>query len=156
HPAGLGISLIENGNNNQAFPVLSAATSSGSSTTIQGTLTSAPDTAYALDFFSNAVCHPSGFGEGEKYLDTAVVTTNANGTIAFTVTLGVQVPTGQFVTATATDPSNNTSQFSNCQVVTGTAAPDLPAPAAETITMPPPRLPTVSLLESAAPLGEVR
>src|SRR5262249_54975732 len=118
-----GIRLVDGGNNNQAHPVLTSATSGGGSTTVQGTLASTPNMTFTLEFFSNQVCNPSGFGEGEKYLGSAMVTTNASGAATFTVTLGVGVPAGQFVTATATDPKNNTSQFSNCQVVTGTAGP---------------------------------
>src|SRR5712692_2073565 len=50
-------------NNLQNFPVLTSATSGGGSTTIQGTLNSTANTAFSLDFFSNTLCDPSGFGE---------------------------------------------------------------------------------------------
>jgi hypothetical protein len=73
------------------------------------------------------VCNPSGYGEGEQVLGAQSATTNADGTVAFTVTLAIEVPAGQFVTATATDPGNNTSQFSACQVVSAGNLPGVPA-----------------------------
>ena len=40
----------------QNFPVLTAATNSGSGTEIRGTLSSGTNTSYGLDFFSNFAC----------------------------------------------------------------------------------------------------
>jgi hypothetical protein len=45
------------------------------------------------------------------------VTTNGGGNTSFTVTLPETVPAGQSITATATDPDNNTSEFSQCVAV---------------------------------------
>jgi hypothetical protein len=42
------------------------------------------------------------------------VTTNAQGQAKFTMTFTTGVSAGQFITATATDANNNTSQFSKC------------------------------------------
>src|SRR5262249_12298343 len=53
----------------------------------------------------------------------STVTTDGHGTANFTVTLAVAVSPSQFVAATATDPDNNTSAFSNCVGVAGPAAP---------------------------------
>ncbi|MCK6623696.1 MAG: hypothetical protein DPW09_02050 [Anaerolineae bacterium] len=124
---GLGIDLNSNGvtfndagdgdtgpNNLQNFPVLTSVNGSGGSTTIQGALNSAANTAFTLQFFANNACDPSGYGEGETFLGSATTTTNAGGNASFSVTLPVIVPTGRFVTATATDPGNNTSEFSQC------------------------------------------
>ncbi len=99
-------------NNLQNFPVLTSATSS--STTIEGTLNSTPSTEFRLEFFANSACDPSGHGEGESFLGSTEVTTDGSGDASFTVTLPTTVPAGQFITATATDPGNNTSEFSQC------------------------------------------
>jgi hypothetical protein len=99
-------------NNLQNFPVLTAAT--GNSTTIEGTLNSMPNTEFHLEFFSNTDCDPSDHGEGETFLGSTDVTTDGSGDASFTVTFPDLVPAGQFVTATATDPNNNTSEFSEC------------------------------------------
>jgi hypothetical protein len=126
----LGIELVNNGNHNQAFPVLTSAVSDGVSTTIEGTLTSTPRTDFTLEFFADTICNPSGFGEGERLLGSTVVTTDTSGNASFTVTFNIPVDPGQFISATATDPANNTSQFSQCVEVAGAAPPmagDFPA-----------------------------
>jgi titin len=114
---GLGIALADNANNDQSFPVITTVSTGGGVTTIQGTLTSAPNTSFGLDFFANDACDPSGFGEGQFYIGSATATTNSGGTANFTAVLPVGVSNGQFITATATDPAGNTSAFSACVVV---------------------------------------
>jgi len=96
----------------QNFPVLASATSG--STTIEGTLDSTPNTAFTVEFFSSTACDPSGFGEGENLIGSTTVTTDGTGNASSVVTFPTTVPEGQFVTATATDPSRNTSEFSQC------------------------------------------
>ena len=46
-----------------------------------------------------------------------MVTTDGSGNASFTVTFSATVAVGQFITATATDPNNNTSEFSQCTTV---------------------------------------
>jgi titin len=121
HDNGLGIELGSGGNQNQAFPDLTSAVSDGRATTLTGTLTSTPDTTFTVEIFVNAVCHPSGYGEGEQFLAHCTVTTDDNGNASFTFTLAVPVDPGQFITATATDPDGNSSAFSACVTVTGPA-----------------------------------
>lgn len=123
HPGGLGIELINGGNNDQPAPVLTSAISDGVSLTIQGTLTGLRNTTFEVDLFANTACDPSGFGEGEQFLGTIEVTTDENGQGDFTATLDVTVDAGQYVTATTTNPGNNTSQFSACQLVSGPGVP---------------------------------
>jgi len=101
-------------NNLQNFPVLTSATIG--STTIEGTLNSTPDTEFRLEFFANSTCDPSGHGEGERFLGSTTVMTDGDGDASFSVTFPETVP-GEFITATATDPDNNTSEFSQCLLV---------------------------------------
>lgn len=98
----------------QNFPVIAYAQSYvNGETVISGTLSSQATTTYTLDFYRSAAADDSGYGEGEAYLGADQVTTEASGIVTFTITLpGVTVPAGQFVTATATDPAGNTSEFS--------------------------------------------
>ena len=91
--------------------ILSGLTSSGVDRSIQGDLTSNPNTAYVLNFYSNAEVNASGFGEGETWLGSLDVHTNAQSTVNFSFPLGAS-ELGRFVTATATDANGNTSEFS--------------------------------------------
>jgi hypothetical protein len=115
----LGIELVNGGNNNQAAPEVLSATQDGPNTVLQGNLRSTANTTFTLQFFSDPVCDPSGLGEGQRLLGTLTVTTDAFGIAAFTFTASPGVPTGQFVSATATDAANNTSEFSACLEVPG-------------------------------------
>jgi hypothetical protein len=99
-------------NNLQNFPVLSSATSDGSGTTVQGALLSTRNTTFTLDFYASAAAAPTGFGEGATFLGSRVVTTSLLGFASFTATFASVVPAGQVITATATAPGGNTSEFS--------------------------------------------
>jgi CSLREA domain-containing protein len=124
--AGLGIDLVggtENAagatandpkdpdagpNTLQNKPVLRAATTAGAATTITGRLNSTPNQRFVLRFFAN----PAGENEGKTFLGQQALTTNANGNLSFTFGPNQRVPLGQTVTATATGPGGNTSEFS--------------------------------------------
>ncbi len=101
-------------NNLQNYPVLTSATSSLGRTTIQGSLNSAPNTAFRIEFFDNDQCHPSGHGSGETFIGSTDVMTDGNCDAPISVTFDVTVETGHVITATATDPTGNTSEFSAC------------------------------------------
>ena len=124
----LGIDLGNNGvtlntpsgphtgpNNLQNFPVLTSAVSSLGKTTIGGTLNSTPNTTFTLEFFASPTADPTGYGEGKTFLGLTTVTTDAKGNASFSVTFAV--PSGYAIAATATDPRNNTSEFSRSRVV---------------------------------------
>jgi hypothetical protein len=122
--ANLGIELINGGNRDQPSPVLTSATSDGSSTTVRGTLTiGAPDSTFTVELFANTECNPSGYGEGERFLGPAAVTTDAAGNATFAITLAAAVAPGQFLTATDTDPEGDTSAFSQCVTVRSSVLP---------------------------------
>ena len=119
--ASLGIDLGDDGvtandvgdtNNLQNFPELTSATSDTATTTIQGTLNSTGNTTFTLEFFANSTLDDSGYGEGETFLGSQEVTTGSDGNASFTASFSTSVPEGQFITATATDPDGNTSEFS--------------------------------------------
>jgi hypothetical protein len=105
-------------NNLQNFPVITSATSSGGTTTITGILNSTANKQFRLEFFASAQCDPSGYGEGQIYLGATSVTTSGNNA-SFNVTLPATVQSGWVVTATATDPAGNTSEFSQCLILGG-------------------------------------
>jgi hypothetical protein len=106
----------------QNYPVLTNAASDASSVTIQGFLPSAANMTYTLEFFANTACDPSGHGEGEQFLGSTNVATDATCTNAFSVTFPVAVADAMLITATATDPNGNTSEFSACRTNVSNAA----------------------------------
>lgn len=109
----------------QNFPDLTSAESDGTNTTIIGTLNSTPSTTFVLEFFANTACDRSGHGEGETFLGTTNVTTGAGCFTTFSSTLPIALADGTIITATATDPTGNTSEFSKCFNLTGPQPHDL-------------------------------
>ena len=104
-------------NNLQNFPVLTSAMAGAVNTTIQGTLNSTPSTTFRIEFFANASCDNSGNGEGQTFLGFTSTTTDAACNANFTFSVPNASVTGPIITATATDPGNNTSEFSACRTV---------------------------------------
>jgi hypothetical protein len=102
------------------FPVFTAASVSGSTLTLAGYVGSAANQA----LFANARVEifksdnsAGGYGQGKIYL--GFVTTNASGNISATLTVTGLAP-GDRITGTATDGSNNTSEFgANFTVTSG-------------------------------------
>jgi len=106
-------------NGYQNYPVLTAASNNNpTAITIQGTLNSKASQTYRIEFFSNTTCNASGYGEGQTYLGTTDVTTNASGDATFNITLAANVPNGAYITATATG-AEGTSEFSLCRQARG-------------------------------------
>jgi CSLREA domain-containing protein len=116
-------------NNYQNYPVLTLATSDGSTTRLVGTLESETSQSYTIDVFANETCHPNFFGGGKNYVGSFSVTTDANGLADFDESLstGATEPLGITVTATG---SNGTSEFSYCRPV---ATPNLNWVQAQTV-----------------------
>jgi hypothetical protein len=86
----------------------------GSGTRVVGVLRSEPDTQYTLDFYGNDGCtpRPQDFLEAQTYLGFGSATTDGTGFAAFDITVPGVIAAGDFVSATATDPEGNTSEFS--------------------------------------------
>ena len=99
-------------NASQNYPVITNVLCGPASTLIRGYLDSAMGASYRLQFFANPQVDPSGYGQGQFYLGATSLTLGAACTSNFMVLLPVTVPAGWSVSATATDPNNNTSEFS--------------------------------------------
>ncbi len=85
-----------------------------STTAIEGTLDSTPSTrkkkrSFIIQFFSS----PSGEDEGETFVGQTKVRTNRQGLASFSFELNRTLPQGDRITATATGPGGNTSEFSD-------------------------------------------
>ena len=133
---GLGIDLGNDGvtpndggdsdvgpNGLQNAPVLSGATINNGIVTVQGNLSSTPNTTFTIDLYVSSACHASGSGEGSQWFGAFLVTTNVDGSAAFNIGFGGNVVSaGQTVTALATAGDfvgelageGSTSEFSNC------------------------------------------
>jgi CSLREA domain-containing protein len=110
----VGANLLQN------YPTLGPVLLDAGSTQIQGTLNSLPNLSFRLEFFGSPVCDVSGFGPGQRPMGAVDRMTDAGGTVAFIAVLP-SAALGPWVTATATDPSGNTSEFSACVPVPGPA-----------------------------------
>ena len=120
---GLGIDLGSSGvqvnhagatsgpNNLQNYPLITGGTP-GSTTVVNGVLNSLPSTAYTIDFYASSMPDITFYGPGQRYLGSISVTTDATGTATFSTSLSASTSTGDWLTATATDPSGDTSEFS--------------------------------------------
>jgi hypothetical protein len=120
--AGLGIDRGDNGvslnvpcdsANEQNFPVVTRAVSGAGTTTIEGILNSRPSQSYRIEFFANAACDSSGYGQGRNYLGSTMVTTDAGCNGSFSATFPIGLSSTNRITATATS-AGNTSEFSRC------------------------------------------
>jgi hypothetical protein len=112
-------------NMSQNYPLLTQAVIGGISggVGVRGTLNSAPGKTFRLQFFATSVCDSSGNGEGQIYLGDKTVTTPGSCSTNFVATFPASIPQGYVITSTATDPTNNTSEFSPCLV--GSPVPSL-------------------------------
>jgi hypothetical protein len=109
---GLGIDLGSGGNNGENAPTLVAVGAVDAYTGVAGTLSSLPSTSFILDFYASVPsADPSVPVEGARWLGDRGISTDSNGNAAFSLLLPALAP-GEVVTATATDPSGNTSEFS--------------------------------------------
>ncbi len=118
----------------QNYPVLTSAVSSGGATAIKGTLNSAANANYTIEFYSNQGGDPSGFGEGQDFVGSLPVTTDASGNASFTTSIPMALG-GLFISATATTPNvvsgSDTSEFAKFILATGAAPNPPPIPAAD-------------------------
>mgnify|MGYP003378362452 CR=1 FL=1 len=98
-------------NHLQNYPMLTSVDLEPLSTTISGTLDTAPG-VYTVAVYGNVACHPSEHGEGMIPLTTLNVTVGAV-PASFEVTIPGTLTDLTFST-TATDAQDNTSEFSKC------------------------------------------
>jgi hypothetical protein len=112
----------------QNFPIISSALKQGSDVEISGTLNSLANKNYDIELYANQTCNANtsgtasaeAYGEGESYLTTLPVTTNANGNANFTITLPYASLNGDYLTSLASNSTTgdneegNTSEFSAC------------------------------------------
>jgi Domain of unknown function (DUF4347)/Cadherin-like/Right handed beta helix region len=99
----------------QNAPTLASATTTGGAIRITGTLGSAVNTNYRIQFFKAIDSDPSGYGEAGELLGSVDVTTDALGNASFNSLFSASVLNTDKITATATRISGiqtfETSEF---------------------------------------------
>ncbi|HEV7491282.1 MAG TPA: right-handed parallel beta-helix repeat-containing protein, partial [Rhodanobacteraceae bacterium] len=117
-----GIQQNDYANRGQNFPVLTRAAGGFNTGVVSGSLTSTGGD-FTVDVYASGSCDSSGNGEGQTWLKSATVTISVppqldEGTATFDIPISTSNPLvligGAAITATATDPSGNTSEFSAC------------------------------------------
>jgi len=86
----------------------------GPPTVAHAFLSSTPSTTFDVDFYANLQCvtRPNAYVQGEELVGTVQATTDAGGVATIDFPLPSPLVAGQGVTAIATDPAGNTSEFS--------------------------------------------
>ena len=108
------------GNGLQNYPEIATAMRQGPSIQVIGSLHSSPLSDFTVEFFASPECDPSGFGQGQEFLGSTGVTTDAAGDVDFDVLIAASIPDGWVMTSTATlEQVGSTSEFSACVAVTG-------------------------------------
>ncbi len=125
---GLGIDLDADGapssspttNNGRQYPILVPPSNCGATTKVTYSMQVVNGRAYSVEFFEvpNGNQDPTGYGEGDKYLTVNNVVGSINGFESFSFDLGMLITPGNYITATVTDlTTNSTSEFSAWQEV---------------------------------------
>ncbi len=79
---------------------------------VGGILSARPFTQYTIDFYRMQKAGTFGYGQGDWYAGSTTVTTDRRGDAIFIAKPEMSMP--GWITATATDPEGNTSEFSAC------------------------------------------
>jgi titin len=109
---GLGICVGAVGVNTNGLPVFTRAIEDSSGGGVaKGVLANTPNTTFQLQLYANISPNISGYGEGRLWLGTTNITTDATGGATFTWPLNTNISAGQYLSATLTDSTNNTSEF---------------------------------------------
>ena len=107
----------------QNYPIITNAFGYAGRTIVEGNFYSLPLRAYYIDFYVNAVQGPSGYGEGQAYIGTETVATSATGTTLFAYTNNSANYAGQYISATATADTGDSSEFAADVLATNAPAP---------------------------------
>jgi len=97
----------------QNYPEINSVRFSKDEVEITGLIHSVPYYELLLQFFASPSADEEGYGEGKTLIGSESVTTEGDGNFDFSFTFATSLRDGLVVTATATDPTGNTSEFSN-------------------------------------------
>ncbi len=126
-----GVSLNDNGDGDSGpndllnMPLPDAVSSNGSQILVSGSLLqqAVPNSYYRIEIFQSSARDPALYGEGQTYLGSLHVQTDASGIVTGSLPLPYAVPVGSFLTATVTETNaagttfGSTSEFSPALLV---------------------------------------
>ena len=133
---GDGVTLNDAGdadsgpNGFQNYPVLDDVSQIGNAIAVTGTLRSKPATTFELEFFCTMAEHAPLQGDmpqGDISIGEMVVATDASGNAAVTFSAAALAEPCVSITAAATDPDGNTSEFSVVSLVVNVTGDDADA-----------------------------
>jgi titin len=100
-------------NNLQNFPVLTTARLTGTNLVVTGSINTEANKAVRIEFFASRAADGTAHGEGQFFLGFVTVNMGSSTTANFSKSLtSPLLRPGDVITATATDESGNTSEFS--------------------------------------------
>lgn len=111
---------ITDGDGVQNFPLPGVAGGGFYAGSVTGSLNAPPNRDYTIQLFQSNDCDASGYGEGQRLVGAAAVTTPASpipglySTVPFTIPVRSTGLDGKAITAIAIDADGNTSEFSPC------------------------------------------
>jgi hypothetical protein len=111
--SGLGIDLV-GPKALQNFPEITKFGIAGDQVALQGDVTGLPLSNCIMDFYSNTECNGQGYGEGKSWLGSTTIAIDGTGAGLFSVLFPLTSVVGYTFTATATDSTGQTSEFSQC------------------------------------------
>lgn len=111
---------VTDGDGVQNFPVLASAGGGFYDGSVSGTLKAPALSDYTIQLFQSDACDESGYGEGQRLIGAAGVSTPVSPvpsiypSVAFTIPVTSTGLDGKAITAIAIDAGGNTSEFSAC------------------------------------------
>ncbi len=108
-------------------PQLTSAYSVNGGTAVEGLYLGTPNTTYRIELFADTAPDPSGYGQGRTFLGATDVTTDSSGRADVFATVPTGSLAGEYLSDTATDPRNDTSEFAPTLPILSAPTADLSA-----------------------------
>jgi hemoglobin-like flavoprotein len=106
-------------NDLQNYPVITSADSNNGTVNIAGTLNSTANKSFIIDLYCNATLNGAGNADAKTYLKSVSAITDGSGNANFNTSVPATALTGKYITATATNEGQSTSELSPAAQATG-------------------------------------